>query len=284
MGGGVTGSTTDFGSVSTGSSPVPPAMHPYVRPTVIVLAAGKGTRMESDLAKVLHRVAGRPMIQWVLDAVAGIDPVRTMVVLGHQAGEVAAVLPESVEWCLQKDQLGTAHAVQVALTAMGDRGSGPVLVVAGDMPLVGPGLLERLVDAFRQTDPAVALVTARVENTRGFGRVVRTVEGHVGAVIEERDADEATRAIREVNAGIYLFDGRRLAADLEAVRPDNIQGEYYLPDVIGMATARGDLVVAVTADEQEVIGINTLEQLEEAERVLRARVARHGYDAARRFD
>ncbi len=259
-------------------------MHPDVCPIAIVLAAGKGTRMKSDLAKVLHPVGGRPMISWVLGAVEGIHPLRTMVVLGHQSSEVAAVLPPGVEWCLQQEQLGTGHAVQVALRALGSEPSAPVLVVAGDMPLVTTDLLGRLVDAFGERRPALAMVTAVVENTRGFGRVVRTGEGDVAMVVEERDADDAVRAIREVNAGIYLFDGPVLGPDLEAVRPDNAQGEYYLPDLIGIATHRGDLVVAVTAPEHEVVGINTLEQLEEADRLLRAGGGVPGNDGGKRFD
>ncbi len=273
MGGGVTGSTTDFGSVSTGSSPVPPAMSVMTPPIAILLAAGKGTRMESELAKVLHPVAGRPMVRWVLDAVEGLSPCRTMVVLGHRSEEVAAVLPPDIEWCLQAEQLGTGHAVQVALSAIGPRPPGsPVLVVSGDMPLITTSLLDRLISSHHEARAALSLVTSIVEDTRGFGRVVRARDGSVAAVVEERDADEATRAIREVNAGIYVFDGDLLEADLAHVNTENSQNEYYLPDVIAMATGRGEKIVAVLAEEAEVVGINTLDQLAEADRLLRRRL------------
>lgn len=243
--------------------------HPTLPHLAVVLAAGKGTRMRSDLAKVLHPVAGRPMIGWVLDAVGATLPARTMVVVGYQADQVRRVLPGWAESCLQAEQLGTGHAVSIALDALGEvEPEATLLVVAGDMPLITTGLLDRLLTS----DPTapLRLVTARVADTRGFGRVVRRPDGSVQGVVEEKDADDEIRAIREVNAGIYAFRVGPLRQDLALLRADNAQGEYYLPDVIAMVTGRGEPVVAVEASEREVMGVNTVLQLEEAEAALLA--------------
>jgi len=243
--------------------------HPTLPHLAVVLAAGKGTRMRSDLAKVLHPVAGRPMIGWVLDAVGATLPARTMVVVGYQADRVRRVLPGWAESCLQAEQLGTGHAVSIALDAFGEVDpEATLLVVAGDMPLITSGLLDRLLTS-DPTSP-LRLVTARVADTRGFGRVVRRPDGSVQGVVEEKDADAEIRAIREVNAGIYAFRVGPLRHDLSQLKADNAQGEYYLPDVIAMVTGRGEPVVAVEASEREVMGVNTVLQLEEAEAALLA--------------
>ncbi len=274
MGGGVTGSTTVFGAVSTGPSPVPPAMiSETVRTHVaIVLAAGKGTRMRSDVPKVLHRVGDQPLIRWALAAVDATKPARTMVVVGYGTDAVVAALPAGVEWCRQDLQLGTGHAVGVAMTALGRlEPETPVLVTAGDMPLVTADLLERLLYERASTGATMAMVTSEVEFTRGFGRVVRNLDGSVKGVVEERDADAETLELNEVNAGIYVFLAGALVADLGRLGSDNSQGELYLTDVVGMAVARGDRVSAVAADESEVIGVNTVEQLAEADELIRTR-------------
>jgi bifunctional UDP-N-acetylglucosamine pyrophosphorylase/glucosamine-1-phosphate N-acetyltransferase len=249
--------------------------HPTLPHLAVVLAAGKGTRMRSDLAKVLHPVAGRPMIGWVLDAVGATFPARTMVVVGYQADQVRRVLPEWAESCLQAEQLGTGHAVSIALDALGEVApEATLLVVAGDMPLITTGLLDRLLTS-DPTSP-LRLVTARVADTRGFGRVVRRPDGSVQGVVEEKDADAEIRAIREVNAGIYAFRVGPLRQDLAQLKADNAQGEYYLPDVIAMVTGRGEPVVAVEASEREVMGVNTVLQLGEAEAAL---LAEDGYSS-----
>jgi bifunctional UDP-N-acetylglucosamine pyrophosphorylase/glucosamine-1-phosphate N-acetyltransferase len=225
--------------------------------------------MRSDLPKVLHPVAGRPMIGWVLDAVGGTFPARTMVVIGYQADRVRQVLPGWAESCLQPEQLGTGHAVSIALDALGEvPDEATLLVVAGDMPLITTELLDRLL----MSDPTspLRMVTARVGDTRGFGRVVRLGDGSVRGVAEEKDATPEVLAIREVNAGIYAFRVGPLRRDLARLDADNSQREYYLPDVIAMVTARGERVVAVEAPEREVMGVNTVSQLAEAEAALLA--------------
>lgn len=273
MGGGVTGSTTVFGAVSTGPSPVPPAMASVskVAPLAIVLAAGKGTRMGSDLPKVLHLLANRTLLEWALEAVVGVEPARIMVVVGHGAEQVIASLPAGVESCVQEEQLGTGHAVMVGMEALGEVDPNtPIMVTAGDMPFVAPSLLRRLVVEKAATSAVLAMVTASVENTRGFGRVVRNRDGLVEAIVEEGDADAETLAIREVNAGIYVFSAGKLLADLARLGSDNAQGEYYLTDVVAMTVDRGEAVHPVLTSEEVVIGINTLEQLSEAEALIRA--------------
>lgn len=238
----------------------------------VVLAAGQGIRMGSDLPKVAHLAAGRPMISWVLDAVTETRPARVMVVVGHGSELVRSLLPDGVESCLQESRLGTGHAVMVATEAIGDLApTVPVMVVAGDMPTIPGSLLIRLLTEMVDKQADLAMVTAVVEDQRGFGRVVRDRHGLVVSVIEERDAGPETRAITEVNAGIYVFRWGRLLDDLGSLRPDNAQGEFYLTDVIGMTVARGGRVVAVIAAEPDVIGVNTPAQLHEAEAVLLGR-------------
>lgn len=239
----------------------------------IVLAAGQGTRMRSPLAKVLHAMAGRPMLDWVLASVAATGPARTVVVVGHEAEAVATTLPSGVEACLQDRRLGTGHAVSLALAGQAPLDpSTAVLVVPGDTPLVSGEALAGLLGRHRETGAAVTLLTARVADPTGYGRVVRGPGGAVESIVEDRDADEATRVVAEVNAGMYVFTAGLLIEDLAGLRPDNTQGEYYLTDVIRLHTRRGDRVEAVEAAEEEVAGVNTQAQLAAAEAVLRRRI------------
>jgi bifunctional UDP-N-acetylglucosamine pyrophosphorylase/glucosamine-1-phosphate N-acetyltransferase len=237
-----------------------------MRHVAVVLAAGQGTRMRSDLPKVAHRVAGRPMIQWVVDAVLGTEPVRTVVVVGHGADEVRSLLPDGVEECVQERQLGTGHAVRVALDWLGDPEVRPVLIIPGDTPLITAGTLRRLTTAFEESGSALAMLSTRLDDPTGYGRIVRSADGEVVGIVEERDADPEIRAIDEINAGMYLFRGDRLRSDLSELRADNAQGEQYLTDVVGLMAARGERIVAVEASPDEVAGVNTVAQLEEANR------------------
>lgn len=238
----------------------------------VILAAGEGTRMGSPLPKVVHRAAGRPLLAWVLDAVAETRPARVMVVVGHQAEKVVEVLPAGVETCVQHERLGTGHAAATALAALGPLApQTPVMVLSGDMPLIPASLLRRLLRSLVEERADLAMVTAVVDDRRGFGRVVRDVDGSVVGVVEERDATDEIKAIREVNAGIYLVPAGPLAEDLKRLRPDNAQGEYYLTDVVGLTVERGGRVAAVEAAEEEVVGVNTPAQLAEADVLLRGR-------------
>jgi bifunctional UDP-N-acetylglucosamine pyrophosphorylase/glucosamine-1-phosphate N-acetyltransferase len=240
----------------------------------IVLAAGKGTRMKSTLPKVLHPIAGRPMLDWVLDAVQGTAPDRTMVVVGHGADDVIEGLPSGVEWCIQEEQHGTGHAAQVGLRALGDIDpASDVLVVPGDTPMLDTETLQTLVDRHREEAASVTLTSTFLDDPTGYGRIVRESDETVRHVVEERDANQVTRRINEVNAGMYVFNAGFFARDLDALETDNAQGEYYLTDVVGLAVDAGRKVGAVPADSRTIAGANDHAQLADAAAHHRRRIA-----------
>lgn len=231
----------------------------------VVLAAGKGTRMRSPLPKVLHEVAGRPMLAWVLDAVAATKPSRTVVVVGYGGEQVMATLPPDVEACVQEPQGGTGHATEVALGHLGS-GDEDVVVVPGDVPLLGADTLAPLA---RGGDVAATILTATLDDPTGYGRVVRDEGGRVRAVVEQTDADQETLTIREVNVGMYRFRRADLDEALAAIGDDNAQGEKYLTDVVGWLVARGRPVEAVEVPAAETMGVNDHVQLARANAVRR---------------
>ena len=237
----------------------------------IVLAAGKGTRMKSDLAKVLHRLGDRPLLTHVLEAVAPLRPARTVVVVGHQAEDVAAISEgPGVTTVLQAEQLGTGHAVDMARGELEGR-EGYTLVLCGDVPLLRTETIEALVETTRSTGAAATVLTAIAEDATGYGRIVRDDEDRVVAIVEHKDASEEQREIREYNTGTWCFDNTRLWDVLSRLDRDNAQGEYYLTDVVEHFVADGRRVAAsVCEDEREVQGINTVEDLERAQRDLEA--------------
>lgn len=228
---------------------------------VVVLAAGKGTRMESDLAKVLHEAAGRPLVSWVLDAAAAVDPTSVTVVVGHQADRVRQIVPPDVDTVVQVPQNGTGHAAQLAADAIGPADDDIVVVLPGDMPLVSADTLLALTDAHDDDTDAV-LVSAVVGDPHGYGRIVRGPAGDVRSIVEELDATDEQRAICEINTSIYSLRAGPMRAALAEVGSDNAQGEQYLTDVVGWLTSRGGVVKAVLAPAEEGMGVNTREQLD----------------------
>jgi bifunctional UDP-N-acetylglucosamine pyrophosphorylase/glucosamine-1-phosphate N-acetyltransferase len=230
---------------------------------VIVLAAGQGKRMRSDLPKVLHPIGGRPLLAHVLDAARALDPRKTVVVHGHGAEKVRAAFAQApVEWVLQSEQLGTGHAVQQAMTHT--KHDGEILILYGDVPLVRPESLKRLVEAARE---GVAVMTAEVDEPKGYGRIVRKPDGTVERIVEEKDASSAERAIREINAGLMALNGKRLAGWLGKIGNRNAQKEYYLTDVVTLAVKEGVRVAAVKVDDPvEVAGVNSKAELAALER------------------
>ena len=237
----------------------------------IVLAAGKGTRMRSEQPKVLFTVAGRPLVSWVVDAVAGADPDEVVVVVGHEGDRVAAALPEWVRVVIQAEQLGTGHAVMMALEAMGDVTFDTVLVVPGDSPLLKPQSISALVEAHHSGGNDATLLTCRMADPTGYGRILRDGDRVVG-IVEQRDADDEQRAIDEVGVSVYAFRGEALAGALGVIGRENAQSEYYLTDVVG-ALADGGSVGAVTgADPEEVQGVNSHDQLGAAAAAVRRRI------------
>ncbi len=239
----------------------------------IVLAAGQGTRMKSPLPKVLHEIAGRPLVLWVLDAIAPVDPDETIVVIGHGADQVAAALPAGVRTVVQGEQLGTGHAVMVALEQTGDITGDTVVVVPGDSPLFLPGTMRALLEA--HDGAAATLLTAVLADPTGYGRVLRRGDAVVG-IVEEKDADEDQKALCEVAVSTYAFDGSALTAALARIRDDNVQGEYYLTDAIGILAGDSAVRGVPVGDPNEVMGVNSHDQLAAAAAIIRRRI-NHGW-------
>jgi bifunctional UDP-N-acetylglucosamine pyrophosphorylase / glucosamine-1-phosphate N-acetyltransferase len=245
------------------------------RPIVLVLAAGLGKRMRSRRIKLLHGVAGRPMAAHVLEAARAIRPRRLITVIGHQADVVREALSGLCEdFVLQEQQLGTGHAVLRAASLLKDARSSSLLILNGDLPTLRPATLRALLARRTRTGAALALVSAELEDPRGYGRMVRDPSGRVLRIVEDRDATPAERAIREINCGIYCADATKLLSVLRSVRPSNAQQEYYLTDAVHRLLARGEKVVAVRHDEaEEVLGVNTRAELARAGQTLYARKA-----------
>ncbi|NQV05498.1 bifunctional UDP-N-acetylglucosamine diphosphorylase/glucosamine-1-phosphate N-acetyltransferase GlmU, partial [bacterium] len=237
---------------------------------VIVLAAGKGTRMKSDLPKVLHRVAGRPIVSWVVESVSALDPSEIVVVIGHGADEVSDALPAAVRTVVQDPQNGTGHAVMVALEAMGDVAGDTIVVVPGDAPLVRPESLQAMVAAHHGAD--ATLLTTVMPEPFGYGRILRDGD-RVRGIIEEGDADDEQRSITEVGVSIYAFDGAALKGALDRLTNENALGEYYLTDTIG-ALSDGEVRAVAAADPVDVQGINSHDQLAAVNEEMRSRINR----------
>jgi len=237
---------------------------------VIVLAAGKGTRMKSELPKVLHRACGRNLLGWALATAEPLKADETVVVVGHEADDVVASLPAGAVGVVQEPQLGTGDAARVGFGAC-TPDADTVLVVLGDMPLLRPATLEAVIDTHRTERAAATLLTAIFRDPTGYGRVVRE-NGQVVGIVEERDADEEQRAIKEMNVSVYAFDAAILSDVLGRLRRDNDQGEYYLTDVVGILAADGERIASVVTDEGECIGVNSHADLALVSNVLRRRI------------
>jgi bifunctional UDP-N-acetylglucosamine pyrophosphorylase/glucosamine-1-phosphate N-acetyltransferase len=239
---------------------------------LVVLAAGRGTRMKSARAKVLHRVAGRPMIDYVLDSAASLRPRTTTVVVGHQAEAVKAALSgqPGLTLAVQEPQLGTAHALLTAEQALAGQ-TGALILLSGDVPMLSAQTLQTLLDRHTSAGAAATVVTAIVDQPRGYGRIVRSGE-RIARIVEERDASSAERDIREINSGIYAFALDGLFDLVRAVATENAQGEYYLTDLVAICRRRGMGVETVTvSDADEIRGINSLAELAEVSRIVRHR-------------
>ena len=244
--------------------------------TVVILAAGQGTRMKTGRPTVLAPLCGRPMIAWVVDQALALDPKRILVVIGHGGEEVRAVLDdlgdERVRCVEQTEQLGTGHAVQMCLPELGED-PGLVVLLYGDMPVLSAASIEALCAAQAETDGGAAILTASPLDPRGFGRIVRDSDDSVWSIVEEKDANEKQRAIREVNLGVYAFPGRDLVRLLPTLSNQNAQGEFYVTDLIAMLSGEGQRIAALgVEDEAESIGVNTLSHLAEARQALQMRI------------
>ena len=246
---------------------------------VVILAAGEGKRMRSATPKVLHTIAGRSLLGHVVEAASALEPAHLVVVVGHGRDQVEAHLAEVAPWALtvvQSEQNGTGHAVRIALADLSARGiatsEGPVVVLTGDTPLLTAGTLVGLLADHDAAGASATVLTARVPDPAGYGRIVRDGDA-VQRIVEDKDADEAERAIDEINSGMYAFAADRLEASLGRLTTDNAQREEYLTDVVGLLRADGDHVSAsVCVDSDEILGVNDRVQLAQAAAIMRDRI------------
>lgn len=291
------GSTGVFGTSSPGSNPgglilsagsggtqLGELCHPEVvwafmtQLAAIILAAGKGTRMNSDLPKVAHSVAGSPMVRWVVEACRAVGCEKIVVVVGHRQEVVREIFEDEaedeapVEFAVQDEQLGTGHAVRCA-EAFFEGFEGDVLTLCGDGPLLRVETLDALMMRHVETGAAASLATAKLKDPTGYGRIVRDAKGRFAGIVEEKNATAEQKAIREVNPSYYCFRGPALFEALTRVKRNELTGEYYLTDVPGLLVAEGRRVEVVdSVPAEDVLSINTPEQLAEVDRVLRRRL------------
>jgi bifunctional UDP-N-acetylglucosamine pyrophosphorylase/glucosamine-1-phosphate N-acetyltransferase len=237
---------------------------------VILLAAGQGTRMKSNLPKVLHPLAGRPLFLHVLGTAQRLNPKRVAIVIGHGADAVRRVYPgNNVAWITQEPQLGTGHAVLCAREAF-EGLNGEVIILNGDVPVIQELTLRMMVEHHRSRSAAVTLLTASLDKPEGYGRILRDARDAITGIVEEKDATLAQRQIREVNAGIYVVSAPFVFTALSKVKNHNQQGEYYLPDIVAISLDQGRNVETVrVGDVREVMGVNTRKELALMEKSLR---------------
>lgn len=237
----------------------------------IILAAGKGTRMKSIHPKVVHQVCGKAMVNHVIDAARSAGVGETVVVLGHGIDEVRATVGEDVKIAVQAEQLGTGHAVMMADEYMGLDDT--IMVLCGDTPLIEAGTLEKFFAFHDEGGYAVSVLTTAVDDPRGYGRIIRDDQDRLLRIVEQKDANDHERAVKEINSGIYCFNGKYLKESLAKVDNNNAQGEYYLPDTIELIRKAGGLAGAYQgASIEELMGVNSRLQLSEAEATMRKRI------------
>lgn len=238
---------------------------------IIILAAGKGTRMRSDLPKVLHTLGGKPLLSHVIDTARTLDPETIRIVIGAGADAVKARYSNEIglDWLLQEQQLGTGHAVQQAAPAL--QAGGKTLILYGDVPLIRQESLEALLSSLERTK--LGILTLETASPQGMGRIIRNDRGHVDAIVEEKDATETQKWITEVNTGIMAVDTDKLLEWLNRLDNNNAQGEYYLTDIVAMAAEDGPVLALPTIDATEVQGVNDRVQLSELERKYQYKMA-----------
>jgi len=236
--------------------------------SVIILAAGKGKRMKSSLPKILHPVGGEPMIRHVIRRAKSLNPNKIFIIVGREKEQVKEALKdENIIFIHQEEQLGTGHAVLQAKVFFAGM-YGNVLVLSGDVPLLSQMTLDKLLNKHYVSSVVATILTTIFDNPTGYGRIVRNDAGYLDRIVEEKDCTENQKAIREINAGIYLFDVKLLFHYLPQVNNDNAQQEYYLPDVLPLMKLSGQPVaIDLLSDYREVAGVNNQEQLAEVNRI-----------------
>lgn len=238
----------------------------------IIMAAGKGTRMKSKKSKLVHEIYGKPLVRRTVELAEKVGSQEIIAVVGHLREQVQAVLGDSVKYAYQDELLGTGHAVMQARKYLEGK-KGKVIILYGDVPIIRPETLHNLISKSIKNKEYATLLTAKYENPTGYGRIIRDEGGNIKAIVEEKDADENQRKIKEINSGIYCFDIEELLKALEKVNNNNVQGEYYLTDVIKIMNEEGLKTGAVIVeDNTEILGVNDRSQLELLTRVLRMRI------------
>ena len=238
----------------------------------VILAAGKGTRMQSKLYKVLHKVCDRTMVELVLDSLNDLEMQEVITVVGHGAERVKEVLGNRTKFVLQAEQLGTAHAVKVAKDELKNK-EGTTIVMYGDTPLIRSETINSMLDHHENTNAKATVLTAIADDPFAYGRIIRDVNGKLVKIVEEKDATEQEKKIKEINSGIYCFDNKLLFEMLEKVKNDNNQGEYYLPDVLALIREQKEIIETYLCDDfDETFGVNDRVALAYAENVMRNRI------------
>ncbi len=246
------------------------------RPVVaVILAAGKGKRMKSDLPKVLHKLRGKPMVEYVVETAKKVGVEKTILVIGHRWQITQDSLDYlchgsfgKVEFVVQKEQLGTGHALLQAKDHLSDF-DGDILVLCGDVPLLKAGTVERLLEEHRRKKAAATVLTAIVKDPSGYGRIIRNNEGMVEKIVEDKDASADEKKVKEFNTGTFCFDSKSLLWVLDKITTDNRQGEYYLTDALELLKKENlPIWAVVAANPQETLGINSQEELDKMEQIL----------------
>ena len=246
--------------------------------TAVILAAGKGTRMKSKLPKVLHKVGGHPMLEHVMDAAEAAGCRDNVVVIGHGAELVRELVGNRARIALQAEQLGTGHAVLQAADTLKEF-TGTVMILCGDTPLLEAAELQKFYEEHVKSGAAATVMSAMMEDPFGYGRILRDADGNVTAIVEQKDASEEQKRIKEINTGNYCVEAPLLFEVLRTLGNDNAQGEYYLTDVLAKLRAMGQKVGGVvTADSEMIMGVNSRRQLAEAESVMRRRIGERHMD------
>lgn len=236
----------------------------------VILAAGKGTRMNSDLPKVLHKVQGKPMVHYSIQAAKDAGASEVDVIVGYQSQLVRREVVDVVQFTEQREQLGTGHAVNSARDFIGTEGD--ILVLCGDTPLITASTIQRLYDKHKHESNGVTVLSAIMDDPTGYGRIVRDDDGRFIKIVEHKDCTEEELSVREVNSGMYIFNAEALSASLGLLKNDNAQGEYYLTDTVAIIKNAGLKINALPVeDNDEILGVNTLEQLAVAESIMAAR-------------
>ncbi len=232
------------------------------------MAAGKGTRMKTDLPKVLVELKGRPLLSYVLDTAKSVAPEKIVVIVGHGREKVMSAFKDTaVTFAVQEPQLGTAHAVIMAKEALSGF-SGDVVILSGDVPLIKSDTIKKLVEKRAETSSAITILTIRLDDAGAYGRIIRDGDAIVD-LVEARDATDEQLAVKEINSGIYSFDSVFLFDALDRINNKNAQGEYYLTDLVKIAVADGRLVTGVECDDhKEALGINTMDEIAKMEKLI----------------